>query len=392
LSVAHVETGLHRLLRADGALDGARVGLLANPTCVTEELDHGLDALLERGVDIVRLFGPEHGIRAAAQDMEAVAPSADPLTGIPTVSLYGDDVGSLRPDPGAVEDLDVLLVDIQDVGARYYTYASTVGLTMDVCGEVGTEVWVLDRPNPLGGDVIEGNCVSPELRSFVGTQPIPNRHGMTLGELARFFVRYGGWSCELEVVEMRGWERTRWYDETGLPWVMPSPNMPTLETAAVYPGMCLLEGTNVSEGRGTTRPFELFGAPYADGRRLRERLASFDFDGVRFRATAFRPMFQKHAGETCHGVQIHVTDREAFRSVPVGYAAVSALRRGSPEAFDWRREPYEFVDNELAIDLLVGDRELRKAIEVGEDPSALCRAARSDREDFEQRRQKCLLY
>lgn len=390
--MTRVETGLQRLLRADRALDGARVGLLANPTCVTEDLRHGLDALLERGIDIVRLFAPEHGIRAAAQDMEAVDQSADPLTGIPTVSLYGDDVESLRPEPGAVEDLDVLLADIQDVGARYYTYASTVGLAMDVCGDVDTEVWVLDRPNPLGGRTVEGNCVSPDLRSFVGTQPIPNRHGMTLGELARFFNRYGGWTCELEVVEMRGWERSMWYDETGLPWVMPSPNMPTLDTATVYPGLCLLEGTNASEGRGTTRPFELFGAPYVDGHRLRERLASFDFEGVRFRATAFRPMFQKHAGETCHGVQLHVTDRDAFRSMSVGYAVVSALCREWPEAFDWRREPYEFVDDELAIDLLVGDRELRKAIEAGEDPEELFRAARSGRGDFEERRRHCLLY
>lgn len=390
--MTRVETGLQRLLRADRALDGARVGLLANPTCVTEDLRHGLDALLERGIDVVRLFAPEHGIRAAAQDMEAVDQSADPLTGIPTVSLYGDDVESLRPEPGTVEDLDVLLADIQDVGARYYTYASTVGLAMDVCGDVDTEVWVLDRPNPLGGRTVEGNCVSPDLRSFVGTQPIPNRHGMTLGELARFFNRYGGWTCELEVVEMRGWERSMWYDDTGLPWVMPSPNMPTLDTATVYPGLCLLEGTNASEGRGTTRPFELFGAPYVDGPRLRERLASFDFEGVRFRTTAFRPMFQKHAGETCHGVQLHVTDRDAFRSMPVGYAVVSALCREWPEAFDWRREPYEFVDDELAIDLLVGDRELRKAIEAGEDPEELLRAARSGRGDFEERRRHCLLY
>lgn len=390
--MARVETGLHRLLRAEGVLDGLRVGLLANPTCVTEELRHGLDALLERGIDIVRLFAPEHGIRAAAQDMEAVDQTADPLTGIPTVSLYGETADSLRPAADSLRDLDLLLADIQDVGARYYTYASTVGLAMDVCGEVGTEVWVLDRPNPLGGRTVEGNLVAPDLRSFVGTQPIPNRHGMTLGELARFYDRYGGWSCDLTVIEMRGWERSMWFDETGLPWVMPSPNMPTLETAVVYPGMCLLEGTNASEGRGTTRPFELFGAPWADGHVLRDHLEGLGFEGVHFRATAFRPMFQKHAGETCHGVQIHVADRDAYRSTAVGYAAVRALAAEWPGAFDWRREPYEFVDDELAIDLLVGDRDLRRAIQSGEEPSELSRAARADREPFAEQRRDCLLY
>lgn len=390
-----VATGLERLLADERRLDqlrGAAVGLLANPTCVTPDLRHGLDVLLEAGVEVERLFGPEHGVRAEAQDMEAVEQAKDPVTGIPVVSLYGVDRDSLRPDPDDLADLDVLIADIQDIGARYYTYASTVGFAMEVCGEVGTSVWVLDRPNPLGGVSVEGNLVDARLRSFVGTQPIPNRHGLTLGELARYYDRWGGWSCELTVVEMTGWKRSMWYDETGLPWVLPSPNMPTLATAIVYPGMCLLEGTNASEGRGTTRPFEFFGAPYVDSRELRERLEAFDLDGVAFREVAFRPMFQKHAHKTCHGVQIHVTDRESFESLALGFAAVAALARGWPEAFDWRREAYEFVDDELAIDLLLGDADLRERLVRGQDPVELARSLSGERERFMQRRRESLLY
>ncbi len=390
-----VQTGLGRLLADDDLLDelrGARVGLLANPTCLTRRLEHGLDALLGRDVNIVRLFGPEHGVRSAAQDMEAVEATRDPLTDIPTVSLYGDSADSLRPDPADLRDLDILLADLQDVGARYYTYASTIGFAMQVCGRVGTEVWVLDRPNPIGGDRVEGNVVAEGLESFVGTQPIANRHGMTLGELAVFFDRYGGWEAPLRVVEMRGWRRSMWFDETGLPWVMPSPNMPTLQTATVYPGLCLLEGTNVSEGRGTTRPFELFGAPYVDARRLRRELEAYELAGVAFREVAFRPMFQKHAGETCHGLQVHVTDRRSFDSLACGYAVVSVFARQYAGRFDWRREAYEFVDDELAIDLLVGDVEIRRALEGEGDPLRLAETARDDAGAFEQRRRDCLLY
>ena len=390
-----VETGLERLLGDQQRLEtlrGARVGLVANPTCVTADLQHGLDALIERDVEVVRLFGPEHGVRAEAQDMERVDQSVDPVTGIPVVSLYGDSVESLRPAPASLRDLDIVLADIQDIGARYYTYASTIGFVMAVCGEVDTQVWVLDRPNPITGGHVEGNEIDEGLWSFVGTQPLANRHGMTLGELAVFYDKFGQWSCDLSVVRMAGWSRDLWYDQTGLPWVMPSPNMPTLETATVYPGMCLIEGTNASEGRGTTRPFELFGAPYVESSELKGRLDRADLPGVRFREVAFRPMFQKHAGHTCYGVQLHVVDRDAFDSLACGYAAVSALARGFPEQFDWRREAYEFVDDELAIDLLLGDSSLRRALTAGEDPVALAREVRRDHERFDHRREACLLY
>ncbi|MFP4597802.1 MAG: exo-beta-N-acetylmuramidase NamZ domain-containing protein [Persicimonas sp.] len=391
-----VQTGLDRLLDAPKrleALRGARVGLLANPTSVTYELDHAIDALAARGVKLERLFGPEHGVRAEAQDMESVHESVDPISGIPTVSLYGSTYDSLRPKAEHLDGLDIVLADIQDIGARYYTYAYTVGLMMKACGEAGVEVWVLDRPNPINGNAVEGNVVRDELRSFVGMQPLANRHGMTLGELAHFFNDFGGWACEFDVVEMRGWQREMWYDETGLPWVMPSPNMPTLDTATVYPGQCLLEGTNASEARGTTRPFELFGAPWVDAPELADALDDFDLPGVRFRLASFRPMFQKHAHTTCAGLQIHVTNREVFESVTTSYAIVGAMCELFDE-FAWRTETYEFVDDELAIDLLIGDRSLREALEAGDDPVEIARTRFADSAlaEFNERRRKCLIY
>lgn len=390
----HVQTGLDRLL-ADSPriqrLKGARVGLLANPSSVTHTLEHAIDALDARGVHLVRLFGPEHGVRAEAQDMESVAETRDPISGIETVSLYGATYDSLRPRPEHLQGLDIVLCDIQDVGARYYTYAYTIGLMMQACGEAGVEVWVLDRPNPITGEWVEGNIVRDDMRSFVGMQPLATRHGMTMGELARFFDRYAGWSCELDVVEMRGWQRRMWYDQTGLPWVMPSPNMPTLDTAIVYPGQCLIEGTTLSEARGTTRPFELFGAPGVDAPRLRARLMEYDLPGVRFRLASFRPMFQKHANTTCAGLQLHITNREVFESVTTSYAILSAFLE-QYDAFAWRTEVYEFVDNQLAIDLLLGDDAVRKALEAGADPVELARAHDPLRDEFAARRRDCLLY
>lgn len=391
-------SGLEHLLFDDECADlrarlkGARVGLLVNPTSVTFELVHAIEALGAAGVTITRLFGPEHGVRAEAQDMEAVTQRVDPISQIPVVSLYGHDVSSLEPEPALLEDLDVVLADVQDIGARYYTYAYTVGLMMKACGQVGTACWVLDRPNPLGGQILEGNVVEPACRSFVGMQPLATRHGMTLGELARFFDRFGGWSCELEVVAMRGWRRSMWYDRTGLPWVMPSPNMPTLEAAIVYPGQCLLEGTNLSEARGTTRPFELFGAPWVDARALQARLERFELAGVRWRLVSFKPMFQKHAGQLCRGLQLHVTDREAFRSVTASVCILSACLELYPESFGWREQAYEFVEDVPAIDLLLGDAQARARLEAGADPLELVAEFEAARAEFEQRRQGCLIY
>ena len=390
-----VATGLDVLLDDRKRLDelrGRSVGLLVNPTSISADFDHAIEALRQAGLDIVRLFGPEHGVRADAQDMEAVDETVDPISGLPTVSLYGDTVDSLRPDEEHLRDLDIVICDIQDIGARYYTYVYTIGLMMDACGRADTPVMVLDRPNPLGGIDVEGNVVADDMRSFVGMQPLANRHGMTAGELAHFFDRFGGWSCNLEVVEMDGWKRSMWFDDTGLPWVMPSPNMPTLETACVYPGQCLLEGTNLSEGRGTTRPFELFGAPYVDANALAEYLNALALDGVQFRTTAFRPTFQKHGGTTCHGLQLHVTDRRSFSSTATSYGILAGLLELHGDLFQWRTEAYEFVRDRLAIDLLIGDKDVRLALEDGADPLQLVASLADDRSEFDVRRTQCLLY
>ncbi|MEZ4462361.1 MAG: DUF1343 domain-containing protein [bacterium] len=271
--MANVVTGLDRLVNEHALIErlrGKSVALLVNPTSVTVQLAHAIDALLGRGLTVTKLFGPEHGVRGEAQDMESVVEDRDPISGLPTISLYGHTFESLQPTVEDLADVDIVIADIQDIGARYYTYVYTIGLTMEACGRAGVPLWVLDRPNPIGGLAVEGNTVLPGFESFVGMQPIAVRHGMTSGELAHYFNRFGA-GCDLEVIEMVGWSRSMWFEDTGLPWVMPSPNMPTNDTATVYPGQCLLEGTNLSEGLGTTRP-TVFGAPWIDARKLKQAL------------------------------------------------------------------------------------------------------------------------
>lgn len=395
LSAPVVQTGLDRLLAEPerlNALKGQRLGLLVNPTSITASLDHAIEALREAGLNIVRLFGPEHGVRAEAQDMEVVEETVDPLSGLPCISLYGHTFESLKPRPEHLEGLDRVICDIQDIGARYYTYVYTIGLMMQACGEASIPVTVLDRPNPINGVDIEGNIVLEGYDSFVGMQPIATRHAMTAGELAHYFNRFTDWRCDLEVVELRGWKRAMWFDQTGLPWVMPSPNMPTLDTATVYPGQCLIEGTNLSEARGTTRPFELVGAPYVDAPALKAYLESLKLEGVAYRLVAFRPMFQKHAGQTCRGLQLHITDRRQMRSLTLSYAIIAGVIAQGADGFAWREQAYEFVNDRLAIDLLLGDPEQRRALEDGVDPRELARANRSARAEFESRRNECLLY
>ncbi len=388
-----VQSGLDRLLQDSASikkLSGARVGLLANPTSVTASYIHALDALLDAGVSIQRLFGPEHGIRGEAQDMESVGENLDPISGISCVSLYGSTLESLTPPHDSLADLDILICDIQDIGSRYYTYIYTIGLAMKAAGKAECEVWVLDRPNPIRGDVVRGNVLLDDYKSFVGLQSIAVRHGLTIGEAARFFNAYTDWKCELKIVELEGWKRSMWFDETGLPWVLPSPNMPTLETAIVYPGQCILEGTVISEGRGTTRPFEIIGAPFLDANQFQKEMSAFDLPGVAFRALSFRPTFQKCAGQTCAGIQIHVTDRNVFDSIAMAYAELSLLLK-YPE-FAWRKEAYEFVENRLAIDLLIGDPILRQALEDGNDPIELSQTVGKRRARFDAQRAEILIY
>ena len=387
-----VRTGLQTLIEDPSfsrLVEGRNVGLLVNPVSVDPRLRHAVEVAHEAGWRLVRLFGPEHGVRGEAQDMEAVSEQVDRISGLPCVSLYGSTEDSLRPTPDMFHGVDVFVIDLQDIGARYYTYAYTAAFCAEVCGELGIDVVVCDRPNPLGGEVLEGNVVLEDLRSFVGAYAMATRHAMTMGEVLTLLV---GDVCNLSVVPMQGWSRDMWYDDTGLEFVMPSPNMPTLTTTMVYPGMCLLEGTNLSEGRGTTRPFELFGAPWLDAGRLAGMLQGRGLPGCSFRLASFRPTFQKHAGQTCSGLQLHVTDRNAFRSVHVALAILQDILSLHPDEFVWRTHTYEFVQDRLAIDLLLGDSLLRHALMDGTDVVDIIVSMDASRRDFEEARQQALAY
>jgi uncharacterized protein YbbC (DUF1343 family) len=389
-----MRTGLERLLEEPKRwLGGARVGLVANATTVDRRLNHGADLMHRHpDIDLRLLFGPEHGIRGAAQDMVDVGSGRDPVSGLPEVSLYGKTFASLSPTPAQLSQIDVLVFDIQDIGARYYTYAASMALCMRAAKPAGVKVVVLDRPNPIGGVQIEGGGLDPGLENFCGLYPVPQRHGLTVGELARLYNDSFGIGCELQVVACEGWRREQYYDACDLPWVMPSPNMPTLDTAIVYPGMCLLEGTNLSEGRGTTRPFELFGAPFIDGRALADEIKRYDLPGVLLRPCIIEPTFHKFAGQRCGAVQLHVTDRRTFQTYRTGLAVIVAVKRLWPEAFAWRRERYEFRDDVPAIDLLTGRRAVRKAIDAGKNLDAVMQIACGGTEAYNAGRGKALLY
>jgi uncharacterized protein YbbC (DUF1343 family) len=389
-----VRTGLERLLAGEvPSVRGLRAGLIANPTAVDAQLRHAADLLAHaRVVELRALFGPEHGLRGDAQDMIEVGAERDGCTGLPVHSLYGCDETSLSPTPESLADLDVVLFDIQDIGSRYYTYVWTLVLAMRACASAGKRVVVLDRPNPIGGELVEGGEVLPHLRSFVGLCSLPNRHGLTAGEVARFALDFVGIAVELEVVAMQGWKRSTWYDATGLPWVLPSPNMPTLDTALVYPGMCLLEGTELSEGRGTTRPFEIAGAPFIDGHELSRALENEQLPGVRFRPLAFTPTFHKFAGTRCGGVQLHVTDRQAFRPYLTGVAFLRAVKSRWPEQFAWRRRAYEFRTDVPAIDLLTGSALVREGIDSGAALDDLAATWEALGAQFSAQRERWLLY
>lgn len=358
--------GLDNLLANHGKLvTDRKIGVVAHPASVTSRLVHILPALMGKGANVTALFGPEHGFGGEAQDMEAVAtPNAGPM-GIDLYSLYGSTADSLAPSPEVVAGLDALVVDLMDVGARYYTFVWTAVLCLEVCKKAGTQLIVLDRPNPLGGEFIEGAPQSDGFLSFVGLRKVAVRHGMTVGEIVSMVAKQENAEDLLTVIPMKGWQRHMFFDETGLPWVAPSPNMPTLGTAIVYPGQCLLEATWCSEARGTTMPFKCFGAPGISGEQLTNKLRDEALPGVYFRPMSFKPMFQKHAGVICHGAQIHVTDRRRFLPYRTSIAILKALRETAPDLFQWRQDPYEFVSDIPAIDLLCGSDAIRKGIEAG---------------------------
>ena len=378
--------GVPELLQA---VQGLSAGAILNPTSVTEELEHLADVLHARGV-LSALFGPEHGVRGDVQYLEEVKEARDPRTGVRAHSLYGKDFASLTPRDEHLRGLEALIFDVQDAGSRYYTYLATMGLAMQAAGKHKLRFLVLDRPNPIGGVAVEGGVIHPGFESFVGLFPVCARHGLTAGEYARLINEKIG--CDLQVIPMRGWRRDLYFGETRLPWVMPSPNMPTPETALVYPGMCLLEGTNLSEGRGTTRPFELFGAPWLDARRLAADLTRERLEGVRFRPCAFTPTWDKHKGQRCHGVQIHVFYPRGLDSVRLGVAAVAHARAQDPAKFRWRTERYEFVEDKPAIDLLTGNAIFRARAEQGASVDQLCGLWSEERASFARERERFLLY
>ena len=374
-------------------LRGLAVGLVCNPTSVDRRLRHAADLFHEaRSVRLAALFGPEHGVRGDTQYMAAVGNERDRRTGVRVHSLYGNRVESLRPTNRALRGLDALVFDIQDVGARYYTYQATMLYCMEAAARAKLTFIVLDRPNPIGGLPVEGPALRPGFGSFCGVHDVAVRHGLTVGELAGLYREERGLELALTVVPCRGWRRRMFQRDTGLPWIFPSPNMPTPETALVYPGMCLLEGTNVSEGRGTTRPFELFGAPWLDAGRLAEALGASQLPGVRFRPASFVPTWDKHAGVRCHGVEVVIDDRDAFRPFRTGIACVAAARAQDPRHFRWRTDPYEFVEHVPAFDLLCGSAREREALEHGRGWRDL--AAEWEREEriFRKRRSGHLRY
>ena len=351
-------------LVGSGALDGARVGVVSNPASVDRQFRHVADRVAAQpDVTLAALFGPQHGFHADAQDnMVETGHAHHPRLGVPVHSLYSD---TREPTAGMLEGIDLLLIDLQDVGTRVYTYIWTMANCLRAAARHGVPVVVCDRPNPIGGAAVEGPVLDPAFASFVGQLPIPLRHGMTVGELARLFNAEYGIGADLRVAAMEGWSRALYHDETGAPWVIPSPNLPTLDSAIVYPGMVLVEGTMLSEGRGTARPFELAGAPGVDPDALAGRLNGIGLPGVHVRPATFEPTFQKHAGAVCGGCQLHVTDRRAFRPIRTAVALIAACRDALGEPFRWRQPPYEYETGKMPIDILSGSDALRRDIARG---------------------------
>ena len=389
-----ISTGLDLLLASPHELAGRRFGLLAHGASVTADCVPAHLALAAAGVPPARLFGPEHGYYGVEQDMVPAESARDPWTGVEIVSLYGSDERSLLPRPEAFAGLDLLLIDLQDIGTRYYTYAATAVWAAEAARAASCEVWILDRPNPLGGEVIEGNLPDPGFASFVGAFRMPVRHGLTLGEIVRLEAHRREWGRSPRVIAVEGWSRADLWPATGRPWIAPSPNMPTFATALVYPGLCLLEATELSEGRGTTRPFLLFGAPGLRPTALAEALAPLAALGVKAIPTYFRPQFQKHRGEICGGVELVMVEEAKVRGYRLGLEILLALKSVAPASFRCREAPYEFVADRPAIDLLTGSDVFRRALEG--DPTADLASWRAgfeaDEREFRQERKEILLY
>jgi len=387
-----VVTGLERVVADPQLLSAAgKFALLYNQASVDRQFRTAPEVIHEAFPGrLVALFGPQHGFAGTEQDnMNETDHAMHPRLGIPVYSLYSR---TRRPDPGWLENVDSVVVDIQDVGTRVYTFATTVLYLMEACREQGKRVIILDRPNPINGIDVEGNLLHPQCASFVGPLPIPMRHGLTLGELMSLYNAEHGICSDFTVIPMLGWQRGFYFEETALPWVLPSPNMPLVETAVVYPGQVVLEGTNLSEGRGTTRPFELFGAPYVQTDVLAQAVEEDALAGALLREVEFRPTFNKWAGEICHGFQIHIVRRSSFRPFRATLALLTAVIRSFPEHFRWTDPPYEYVEDKLPIDVILGDGEVRHNLEQCLSIKDLEDSWRHDLEQFSELRSKYFLY
>lgn len=380
-----MKLGLDRFLEGEcRKWAGKRVGLLTNITGVNERLVPGIDLFHEHPeINLTALFSPEHGIRGDAREGEKVGDTVDPYTGVKVYSLYGED---RKPTPDMLDEVDVVVMDLQDIGSRYYTYIYTMAYMMEACGANGKQFCVLDRPNPISGEQLEGNLIQGTIRSFVGMYPIPNRHGMTIGEIARLFAAEFGVGCDLTVVEMEGWHRSMYHDQAFDFWVPPSPNISNLDTAILYPGTCLIEGTNLSEGRGTSKPFEVVGAPFIDGKKLAKAVNSLELPGVIARETSFTPSHQKFKGERCGGIQLHIADRKKLNSYRLGVRLLEITASLYPDEF-------KFIESNgrYFFDLLAGDRTLRQHIWEG-TADLFLEEAEKQLVTFREIREGCLLY
>lgn len=387
-----VRLGLEKILNEQiSLLKNLRVGLICNQASVNHKYEHAADLFFEHpDINLAALFGPQHGIRGDVQDnMIETAHSIDKKTKLPVYSLYSE---TREPNEEMLKDLDALVFDLQDVGTRVYTFIYTMANAMRACAKSGKKMFVLDRPNPINGLSVEGDLLEKGHESFVGQFPIPMRHGLTVAELALMFNREFAINCDLTVIEMDGWQRSYFHDETNCPWVMPSPNMPTVETTIVFPGTVFLEGTQVSEGRGTTRPFEIVGASFIDENELADGLKSLELGGVIFRPIKFLPTFQKYQGETCSGVFIHVVDRNSFQPVITGFALVSLIYNLYKESFKWKNPPYEYVFDRNPFDVIAGTLRTRQFIENNVDIKTVKQYWLENVKEFEISRKKYFLY
>ena len=382
--------GSERLLDSP-VLDGRRVGLVCNPASVDGQLRHIADRLTAHPrARLGAIFGPQHGFRSDVQEnMIETGHGEDDIRRVPIYSLYSE---TRQPTAAMLGDIDLLVIDLQDIGTRIYTYIYTMANCLIAARAHGVKVVVCDRPNPIGGLAVEGPMLLRAFESFVGQFPIPMRHAMTIGELARLFNEEFGIGADVDVIAMEGWRRDMYHDATRLPWVLPSPNMPTLDTAIVYPGTVLFEGTNLSEGRGTTRPFELVGAPRIVAERFADAMNRLELPGVHFRPAVFEPTFHKHAHQCCGGCQIHVLDRERFRPVATGVALLTAFRASDPEGFAWRAPPYEYEREKLPIDILAGSSDVREQIERGTPAIEIARSWEAGVQPFLKIRERFLMY